>query len=157
MRGVISLQVAQQPAAFAANALAATVTRPRSTCHVVLSKHYVDKTVENGEPSDEENDLLDLACVHVPKLLPHSYVPVQVRADRNVAAGMPGEADAKYARRAGSSSAVERAARALTHAFLRPFCSAKSIRPNSCLECHATCAKTFPPHSFPVQTARGYS
>jgi hypothetical protein len=61
MRGVISLQVARQPAAFAANAFAAIVTRPRSTCHVVLSKHYFDKTLENGEPSDEENDLLDLA------------------------------------------------------------------------------------------------
>ena len=52
---------------------------------------------------------------------------MQVRADRNVAAWMPGEADAKYARRAGSRSAVERAARALTNAFLRPFCSAEFI------------------------------
>ncbi len=34
---------------------------PSSTCHVVLSKEYYDKTVSDGEPSDEENDLLDLA------------------------------------------------------------------------------------------------
>ncbi len=32
-----------------------------STCHVVLSKEYYAKTVSNGDPSDEENDLLDLA------------------------------------------------------------------------------------------------
>ncbi len=34
---------------------------PCSTCHVVLSKEYYQKTVSDGEPSDEENDLLDLA------------------------------------------------------------------------------------------------
>jgi len=28
----------------------------------VLSKEYYVKTVSDGEPSDEENDLLDLAC-----------------------------------------------------------------------------------------------
>ena len=28
----------------------------------MLSKEYYVKTVSDGEPSDEENDLLDLAC-----------------------------------------------------------------------------------------------
>jgi hypothetical protein len=54
-------------------------------------------------------------------------MPVQVRADRNVAAGMPGEADSKYAWRAGSRSALERAARSAMHVLLHPL-----VLPNHC-------------------------
>ena len=57
---------------------AALVTLSFSTCHVVLSKEYYDKTVVQGEPSDEENDLLDLACVVPPS--PNVPLPPHVCA-----------------------------------------------------------------------------
>lgn len=69
---------------------ALTPARHFSTCHVVLSKEYYNKTVADGEPSDEGNDLLDLACVIEPNaaalnpetciLAPNTAAPARLTA-----------------------------------------------------------------------------
>ena len=67
MRGVACLQVIQlHTCDMPYICLLCTLMRDISTCHVVLSKEYYEKTISDGEPSDEENDLLDLACVNIP-------------------------------------------------------------------------------------------
>ena len=112
MRGLACLQVA---AAARADPRPSRCPFPFSTCHVVLSKEYYVKTVSDGEPSDEENDLLDLACAKLRSAARRCLTrALQLRIDRNVPPWLPGQVDASNERHAGSGVLVTTAATAFS-------------------------------------------